>query len=122
MENCIVTSLNYDGLVQVRELNDRINTGHIVAKTLGDITAQDVDLLSAESGLVTLHRIRKSHARNKEVRVWTVNDPAKMDYFIDLRVDNIITDYPEELVEILKKRAGMSEAERIYHRLSNWLK
>ena len=32
---------------------------------------------------------------------WTVNDPATMDYFIDLGVDGIITDYPDRLRQVM---------------------
>jgi glycerophosphoryl diester phosphodiesterase len=121
-ENCIVTSLNYEGLLRVRKLNNRIKTGHIVAKAVGDITARDVDLLSVESRLATFRLIRKSHGKNKQVHVWTVNKPARMDYFVDMRVDNIITDHPDVLVELLRKRVGMNDAERIRRKMTNWLR
>lgn len=36
-----------------------------------------------------------------EIHVWTVNEVADMRAMIDLKVDGIITDYPDRLVEIL---------------------
>lgn len=43
--------------------------------------------------------------RDKGMRVipWTVNEPADIDAVINLKVDGIITDYPERVIEKLKK-------------------
>lgn len=32
---------------------------------------------------------------------WTIDGPATMDYFIDLGVDGIITDYPDRLRAVM---------------------
>ena len=36
-----------------------------------------------------------------------------MSYFINLGVDNIITDYPAKLVAVIKERAALTEVEKI---------
>ena len=43
--------------------------------------------------------------RDKGMQVipWTVNEPADIDAVINLKVDGIITDYPERVIEKLKK-------------------
>jgi glycerophosphoryl diester phosphodiesterase len=45
--------------------------------------------------------IADAHARGLEVIPWTIDDPATMDYFIDLGVDGIITDYPDRLRAVM---------------------
>ena len=40
--------------------------------------------------------VADAHAAGKQVHVWTVNEPADMDYVRDLGVDVIITDHPDE--------------------------
>ena len=45
--------------------------------------------------------IDDAHARGLEVIPWTIDDPATMDYFIDLGVDGIITDYPDRLRNVM---------------------
>jgi glycerophosphoryl diester phosphodiesterase len=42
-----------------------------------------------------------AHARGLAIIPWTINDPETMDYFIDLGVDGIITDYPDRLREVM---------------------
>jgi glycerophosphoryl diester phosphodiesterase len=45
--------------------------------------------------------IADAHSRGLRVIPWTIDDPATMDYFIDLGVDGIITDYPNRLREVM---------------------
>jgi glycerophosphoryl diester phosphodiesterase len=45
--------------------------------------------------------IDDAHARGLKVIPWTIDDPATMDYFIDLGVDGIITDYPDRLRAVM---------------------
>jgi glycerophosphoryl diester phosphodiesterase len=41
--------------------------------------------------------------RNVEVHIWTINDPADMQRFIDMGVDGIMTDRTDLLLEILNR-------------------
>jgi glycerophosphoryl diester phosphodiesterase len=45
--------------------------------------------------------IDDAHRRGLKVIPWTIDDPATMDYFIDLGVDGIITDYPDRLRAVM---------------------
>lgn len=47
--------------------------------------------------------VKTAHDLGLEVNVWTVNTPEDMKYFIDLGVDYITTDHPEEAMEMVKK-------------------
>ena len=58
----------------------------------------------------------------KEVPGWTINSPDRMSYFIDLGVDNIITDYPARLVEMIKERETYSDVEKLLLATANTLK
>jgi glycerophosphoryl diester phosphodiesterase len=41
------------------------------------------------------------HAFGAKIIPWTVNDPARMEEFIDMGVDGICTNYPDRLRKIL---------------------
>jgi len=49
----------------------------------------------------TQQMVDDAHAAGMDVIPWTVDDPATMQYFIDLGVDGIITDYPDRLRTVL---------------------
>jgi len=54
--------------------------------------------------ITTRRFLNAAHARNMRVHVWTVNDTESMQRLIDLGVDGIMTDYPDRLVNVLKKQ------------------
>lgn len=47
--------------------------------------------------------VEQAHELGLEVNVWTVNSEESMRYFIDLGVDYITTDHPEQLLTLLKR-------------------
>jgi glycerophosphoryl diester phosphodiesterase len=53
--------------------------------------------------VVTRRFIEAAHARNMRVQVWTVNDVTTMKRLLNLGVDGIVTDYPQRLLDLLKK-------------------
>lgn len=55
--------------------------------------------------VVTKDFVETAHKLNLKVHVWTINDPDRMRQLIDLKVDGIMTDYPDRLLEILGRTA-----------------
>lgn len=93
VDNCVITSLDYDALKQVKKCNPKIRTGYIMAVAMGDFyNLTDVDFFSMETTFVSSNVVEKAHKHNKEVYVWTVNDEASLKKCIEINVDNIITD------------------------------
>ena len=50
---------------------------------------------------VTAENVSQSHDLGLKVIPWTVNEPADMEKLIDLRVDGLITDYPDRAKPVL---------------------
>ena len=48
--------------------------------------------------------VARAHARGHQVFVWTVDEPADVEYVLDLGVDTIITDHPLEVRRLLDAR------------------
>ncbi len=51
--------------------------------------------------IVTPRFLRESRGRNIRVYVWTVNEENQMRRFVDLGVDGILTDNPDQLLDVL---------------------
>lgn len=106
ISQCIVTSFDFAAIDRIKEINKNIRAGYIFNKMPEevDIFAAGVDLLSVKYTLVDRDFVEKAHANNKEVHVYTVDDPQDMQRMIAFGVDNIITDRPDILFEILHTR------------------
>lgn len=57
-------------------------------------------ILSPEQKIVTVDMIASAHKNNVKVIPWTVNDEAAMKTLADLKVDGLISDYPDRLVKL----------------------
>ena len=110
---CVITSLSMEALKAVKELDPKLETGIIIAKSIGNMFRVDTDILSLSAGMVNADVISAARKMRKEVHVWTINRPADMTFFINLGVDNIITDYPATLVSVIDTRAGLNDLEKV---------
>ncbi len=106
IQHCILTSFDFGAVKKVKQLNEKIRVGYIFSEMPEDedVFTANVDLLSANKKLVDKEFVQKAHANNKEVHVWTVNEPEDMRRLIALGVDNIITNYPNVLKEVLAEK------------------
>ena len=112
-EQCIISSMNYSFLKDVKEVNPNIRTGYIMSVAYGKVESLEyADFLSVEYDCVTDDFVKRVHEAGKELHVWTVNSRKVMRRMKALGVDNIITDRPGVVREILmedKSDAGFLE-------------
>ncbi|MEB7504884.1 alkaline phosphatase [Arthrobacter koreensis] len=66
--------------------------------------AQGYDVISPIYTSVTRQMVTDAHEAGMKIVPWTVNEPAVMNYLIDLGVDGIITDYPTRLRLVMEQR------------------
>jgi glycerophosphoryl diester phosphodiesterase len=67
-------------------------------------SAAGCDVWSPYAGDLDRAAVRSAHREGLRVVVWTVDEPAEMERMIDLRVDGIITDYPDRLRAVMAAR------------------
>jgi len=75
---------------------------------LNGLAASNVDSLQLPTegdgfDLTTKNIIRSAKARNISVYYWTINDKETMRELVDKKVDGIMTDYPDLLIEVLEE-------------------
>lgn len=102
-QQCVITSDSYVQLTWVKKANGNIKTGYILSMVFGEIFHCDAaDFFSIRSDYVTEQLVRGAHERGKEVHAWTVNKVYEIKRMQELGVDNIITDKPAYVREILR--------------------
>ncbi len=112
-DDCVIMSLKYPALETMRGLRPDWRLGLLTATAIGDLAKLDADFLAVNTGLATRSFVRHAHGRDKDVYVWTVNDPIQMFRVMNLGVDGIITDEPGLARRVLDRRAELSSAERL---------
>lgn len=93
--DCVVTSLDYESLVKIKDAASQITTGYILPVALGSYyDLEDVDFFSLESTFITEQVILQAHLRGKTVSAWTVDRDEDLKRMIKIGVDDLITDDP----------------------------
>ena len=113
VDDCIFMSLDHDMVHKMKQLRPSWRSGVLVAKAMGDLSKFDADFYAVEAKLATRRFVRRAHAENREVYVWTVNDPPWMLSAMSRGVDGLITDRPDVARAVVAKRAAMSDGERL---------
>jgi glycerophosphoryl diester phosphodiesterase len=67
--------------------------------------AFQVPIIHNDTKIITNNFVKKAHAKNIAVHVWTINNRDDMEWLIDINIDGIFTDKPEILIELLKLRS-----------------
>lgn len=101
-DQCVITSTNYGVLSRVKKANESIKTGYIMSLAYGFFyNRKYADFFSVKSNFITQDMIGLAHSYGKEIHAWTVNTVSEIQRMKQLGVDNIITDYPIQVREIL---------------------
>ncbi len=112
-EDMAIMSLDYAGVRKMKALRPEWRVGLLAATAIGDMTRLEADFLAVSSGLASVHFVRRARAADRDVYVWTVNDPMVMSRMISRGVAGLITDEPGLAREVLSERAELSMAEQL---------
>ncbi len=88
----------YDQKVRLVYLVEGVELTPQIIKKLSFIP----DVISPDFGLLSAELIESYHQKGMKVIPWTVNEPADMQRMIDWKVDGIISDYPDRLLDVVK--------------------
>ncbi len=119
LSGAYVMSLKLNEVLAVQRLEPSLRVGFLTSATLGDLSRLDVDFLAVSRSQATDALVAASHAQDRQVYVWTINQRADMIRMIDRGVDGIITDAPDLLAEVLAERRSLTTPERILLRFKS---
>jgi glycerophosphoryl diester phosphodiesterase len=75
---------------------------HLTAAYSPAFHALQVPPMLGDLPIITREFVNAAHARNLRVHPWTINDEQEMRRLLDMKVDGIITDRPDILIELLR--------------------
>lgn len=100
MENrVIISSFNHSSLYKVKEIDPSIKTGILYSKNINNPIrfAKNIKADAIHPNYKRLNRfvIEKAKKENIQINTFTVNIRDYMKLLIDIKIDGIITDYPD---------------------------
>ena len=99
---CLVTSFGRKEVEKVKELDPRIKTGFIFSQKYPPDTFEgNWEALSCNYRVVDADFVAKAREYKKKIYVWTVDDEEEMKRLIELQVDGIITNRPQDLIPLV---------------------
>ncbi|MGE6453931.1 glycerophosphodiester phosphodiesterase family protein [Shewanella baltica] len=116
-QQVVITSLEARAIEEVQRLDPSIQTGLIVTQSIGDPIKSNAQFLAINQSITNEKFIARAHKGGKQVHVWTVNNPRQMLRMLALGADVLITDYPQEAVEIREQWLSLSPVEQTALRL-----
>ena len=108
--DCVITSQSYETLCKVKELAPEIETGYILALGVGsyyDLPA--ADFFSVEGTFITSGMVQQIHKRDKTISAWTINRDEDASNMLSLGVDDVITDKPAMVQDLLREDAELDD-------------
>ena len=110
-QDCTITSQSYETLCKVKELAPEIRTGYILALGVGsyyDLPA--ADFFSVQSTFITSGMVQQIHKRSKTISAWTVNREEDASELLSIGVDDLITDKPDMIQQLLSEDADLDNS------------
>lgn len=117
-ETCVISSMKYDCLQKVKEIDPDITTVYITSVSYGNFNVlKYADGYSVESMTLTQRFINAAHKAGKEVYVWTVNSEDTLEKVIGMGADKVITDDPVMAQKIIYEKEHSSFWDEYINRL-----
>ena len=108
----VVISFDPVILASVRKIEPTLMTGLLYEGQIPDPIERALEIgarqLAVRGDLVTPRLLREARERDLQVVCWTVNHPAHMRLLVEAGVDGLISDYPDRLLDLSRRKDGSS--------------
>jgi glycerophosphoryl diester phosphodiesterase len=102
------SSFDRAGIERILERNSRIPVAYIYNKPWSSplelIGKYPIPILSCRHTILTKDNLTKAHQAGLKINVWTVDTKLEMEHFLDLGVDGIITNHPDQAINVIQRR------------------
>ncbi len=106
-KDCILASMDYSLVHEAKSCDPTIQTQLITAVAYGELyQLEDVDIYSVEASFLTRSMVLNLHLSGKEVFVWTVNNQTTAREMVAIRVDSIVTDAPDIILDAISTKSS----------------
>ena len=95
LENYKFMSLNSKVMEELETKVPNLETGYVIPLQFGNFHRSNVDFFVIEDFSYRDRLVEQARKENKQVFVWTINDPALITKYLQSPADAIITDEPE---------------------------
>ena len=106
----VVISFDPPILANVRKIEPTVMTGLLFDGQISDPLAKAMEIgarqLAVRGSLVTPRLLKQARRLDLQVVCWTVNHPAHMRLLVEAGVDGIISDYPDRLLDLTRRKDG----------------
>ena len=99
LENYKFMSLNSKVMEELETKVPNLETGYVIPLQFGNFHHSNVDFFVIEDFSYRDRLVEQARKENKQVFVWTINDPALITKYLQSPADGIITDEPEIVKE-----------------------
>ncbi|KOP84102.1 glycerophosphodiester phosphodiesterase [Cytobacillus solani] len=100
-EKIIIQSFNFESMKKMDQLLPKVPIG-VLTSNLKDTTTEALqefstyaDWFNPSYGIVTEELVNQVHSLGMQIGSWTVRSQEAADFLFDMKVDAIITDYPD---------------------------
>jgi glycerophosphoryl diester phosphodiesterase len=104
---CVIISFDPAILASLRKIEPTLMTGLLHENGAGQPFEKALEIgarqVVVRSDLITPNLLQQARKQDLQVVCWTVNSPAHMRMLVSAGVDGIMTDYPDRLLNVLKK-------------------
>ena len=111
LENYKFMSIDSKVIEELETKAPNLETGYVIPLQFGNFHQSNVDFFVIEDFSYRNHLVEQAKKENKQVFVWTINDPALITKYLQSPTDGIITDEPE----LVKEEKDILENDYTYY-------
>jgi glycerophosphoryl diester phosphodiesterase len=110
-DRCLLTSFDHSRIGRLADAGVDIQLGFIVGQGTPwrELLSGPAQVLSVEATVVDAELVAAAHQAGKQVQVWTLNTAAEFRMVMEMKVDAIITNFPDRLQAFLGSRKDMPD-------------